>query len=652
MTFITTHPGKIVPPSNLSAPLCLEPRIALARGELSIAAPLTSAACRVHRRLSEHLGQLFDEIKGKVRLLIKMKAKDLPEEEQYGSSDGGEEDKEKEELERPEGRGEEEEGRGWKNSTTVLRKAMLAVRAPSPRWAHKEFEQMKSWAGDVKRTWDMKKSEQEAKQAVERKREDGSEGEDGGRVEGQKEPVEEDGNERFRQKRQPATVDLWSEISAANYETSYFDQLSLQVAERWREEFMERINLEQARADAGRNTKDMWRRRGLAVDEESDVKKLRGIQFDQMQPPMEGLMELFKSRLKAKCKDFAGLFHSMDGDRDGLVDIQGFIDGIAPFDLGFSSFEVVRVFGFASDNHGVVSHEELMILFAPPEPSRSNIERMQRTFPFLLKDETETDIKLLLSRMSRMSFKAGECVYAVGRMEDWMWVVETGAVEVIDCKGEVELVTRDCAFGIAQALTRPNSDASFRRDTANAATDCILWKLTKVDLDYIVSKKERLKRDFYGLDDFCAASYRASLAVTRSFAPISTLSGKANTNERGTNHVSLSSSVYVVDGASVAPKVRRQLKGKWGQTRDDQAGWDSLVIKTSLPMGSHEIVEKNDPPNGECARLANDRVVDYTCSLVPRLRQRLKFAKKAFDARIHRTNALNWRCRQAIESIF
>ena len=621
------------------------------RGALPSTTPLTCRARTMQRSLPEHLGQVFDEIKGKVRHLIKLKAEGLTEEEQYGSSDGGQEEEEQDDVEKPEGWGEKEDGEGWKNSATVLRKAMLAARAASPRWAQKEFQQMTSWAGDVKRMWDMKKGEKEARDAAERNKEGANENEGTVGDEKEKSPVEDD-SERFRQKRKPATVELWSDISAANYEKSYFDTLSMQVADRWREEFMERIGLEQSRADAGRDTKQIWRELGLPVDEESDIKKLRGIQSDEMQPPMEGLMELFKSRLKAKCKDFPLLFSSMDGDQDGLIDIQGFMVGVSPFGLGFSSFEIARVFGFASDNRGVVSYEDLMILFAPPVPSRPNIERMHRTFPFLLKDESETDVKLLLSRMSRMSFKAGECVYAVGRMEDWMWIVESGTVEVTDCKGLVEMVTRDSAFGIAQALTRPNSDASFRRDTAHAATDCVLWKLTNVDLDYVISKKDGLKRDFYGLDDFCAASFRASLSATQSFAPISTLSGKANVNERGTNHVSLGPSpAYVVDGASVVSTTQRQLRGKWGQKRDDQGGWDSLFCKTKLPMGSHEILEKKEPPNGECARLANDRVVDYTCSLVPRLRERLKFAKKAFDARIHRTNALNWKCRQAIASI-
>lgn len=600
----------------------------------------------VRRRLSDPLREMHEQIKAKMKLSIRTKMALVSQtDELNGSSDDSDRGKEDEDrqVEKPEGWGNVEEGEGWKNSGAVMRKAMLASRAPSPRWALKEFETMTSWACDVARVAAMHKEEERSRVRSEGKVEKAT----GGR----KDAHQGEGAEQTKKPvRLPATQELWSEVAAANYETSYFDELSDQVAQRWKDEFFERMAGEQARAAAGRDMTQIWKARGLPLSMEEDFKKLKGIRAESMQPPEQERLEEFKSALKKACKDFAGFFDGIDADKDGLINVDDFLNGATKLKLDWSPFEVVRIFKYASGNDPIISCEELMTWFAPPEPSRNNIERLMRTFPFLWKEPDETNVKLLLGRMDCISVSSGECIYAVGRIEDWMYIIEDGNVEVVDAHGNVQALMEDQAFGIAQGLTRANSDSYLRRDTAYARSDCLLWKLARTDLDYVLGKSNQLRLNFYNLDDMFAASYRASVDK-RYFSSTGALGGKARVSGYRSGEVSMSSDFFSNQAGQAAHTSKRLLQGKWSDYNEQSGPWDSLVVTTSVALGKKVVKVDEEAPNGECSRLANDKVVDFRCSAIDSMKDRLKVAKKAFESRLDRTKALNWRCRRLVAEI-
>jgi len=456
-------------------------------------------------------------------------------------------------------------------------------------------------------------------------------------------------------------------VRSDDYDNSYFDWLCGEVSVRWKDEFTQRVMNEQKNNQKDRIIFDLWRKEGLPTDERGDVDRLRGISAVRMTPPEDADIVRMCKDLLPKWRKFEEVFAKIDVNGDGNVDLGEFIQGFDEMALGWSHFDLTRLFHFVSGHRAKLKLAEFNEWFAPPKPSQGNIQKLRKLWPWLLDDREEVAAGLL-QRMVLTSYGEGDTIYRVGLVEDWLFIVEEGSVEVIGVDGKV---ARTCgpqdAFGVSEALPRFTTDAEMRQDTARAAQDCILWKLTKEHMDWVLGRMatEATRQKFYCLNPTYKASYRAR---TQQFAPPypdAAVSGKARSSAfkiaGGPAEVRLGTPEHekknvprnALDEINV--NVKRQLDERWAGVKEP---WSNLVLESSLPLimtdGTRaKVVHKHDhgSTHAEAGRLASDRVLDFRVQGMQDPWSVIDFVNESVKSRSDRLLSLNRRCKRVVASI-
>jgi cAMP-dependent protein kinase regulator len=138
--------------------------------------------------------------------------------------------------------------------------------------------------------------------------------------------------------------------------------------------------------------------------------------------------------------------------------------------------------------------------FVPPRHPKSDEQRMRikevlgRNFLFAALGASEADI--ILDAVEEVIIQKGERVIKQGDSGDFMFVIESGALDCLITKDGAEVVVKTCeagdAFGELALLYNAPRAASVQ-----AKDRCVCWKLDRETFNHIVKDAAAKKRDRY-----------------------------------------------------------------------------------------------------------------------------------------------------------
>ncbi len=105
---------------------------------------------------------------------------------------------------------------------------------------------------------------------------------------------------------------------------------------------------------------------------------------------------------------------------------------------------------------------------------------------------TITEFKNILSVCSKQIFLKNEVIYYEGNKSDDMYIFIEGILKVTLKGNELSLITPIDLIGEMGVFTHEPRSA-----TVSAKTDCVLFKLTRVELNNLFEKKSMLRNRFY-----------------------------------------------------------------------------------------------------------------------------------------------------------
>jgi len=105
---------------------------------------------------------------------------------------------------------------------------------------------------------------------------------------------------------------------------------------------------------------------------------------------------------------------------------------------------------------------------------------------------TITEFKNILSICSKQTFLKNEVIYYEGSKSDDMYISIEGILRVTLKGNELSLITPVDVMGEMGVFTHEPRSA-----TVSAKTDCVLLKLTRVELNNLFEKKSMLRNRFY-----------------------------------------------------------------------------------------------------------------------------------------------------------
>ena len=105
---------------------------------------------------------------------------------------------------------------------------------------------------------------------------------------------------------------------------------------------------------------------------------------------------------------------------------------------------------------------------------------------------TITEFKNILSICSKQTFLKNEIIYYEGSKSDDMYISIEGILKVTLKGNELSLITPVDLIGEMGIFTHEPRSA-----TVSAKTDCVLLKLTRVELNNLFEKKSMLRNRFY-----------------------------------------------------------------------------------------------------------------------------------------------------------
>ena len=117
--------------------------------------------------------------------------------------------------------------------------------------------------------------------------------------------------------------------------------------------------------------------------------------------------------------------------------------------------------------------------------------RMLRKTP-IFNELTNNEFKNILSICSKQLFLKNEVIYFEGSKSDDMYIFIDGILKVTLEGDELSLITPVDVIGEMGIFTR-----ELRSATVYAKTDCVLLKLTRVELTNLFEKKSMLRNRFY-----------------------------------------------------------------------------------------------------------------------------------------------------------
>jgi CRP-like cAMP-binding protein len=105
---------------------------------------------------------------------------------------------------------------------------------------------------------------------------------------------------------------------------------------------------------------------------------------------------------------------------------------------------------------------------------------------------TNSEFKNILAICSKQTFSKGEFIYQEGKKSEDMYILIDGILKVTLKGSELSLITPIDVIGEMGLFSHEPRSA-----TINAETDCVLLKLTRVELFRLYAKKTMLSNRFY-----------------------------------------------------------------------------------------------------------------------------------------------------------
>ena len=124
-------------------------------------------------------------------------------------------------------------------------------------------------------------------------------------------------------------------LAATKYETSFFEKMKANCIEDWKQDFSDRLLMENTR-----DHRTNWFYQGLPTDMEADERKMREIRKDRQHPSPQEDLEKFREAMAGKWSNLDAVFKDIDKSGDGFVDVHEFSLCCKRLKLGWSEFQV------------------------------------------------------------------------------------------------------------------------------------------------------------------------------------------------------------------------------------------------------------------------------------------------------------------------
>jgi len=378
-----------------------------------------------------------------------------------------------------------EEEKEWRMDPSVwIRRRELAMRATSPRWRNSILQETQRW-------------QEIAPKPLGRKR-------------GQVGQILDDVGSPKKKIKSPCTKTFKEahSIAAQNFEKSFFAKMKEHCLEDWSQDFSDRL-LQPNRRDHRTN----WFEKGLPCDETADHVRLKEIRKDRQHPSPAEDLERFRRAMKGKWKNLDKMFKEIDHSGDGNIDVHEFSLCCKRLKLGWSEFQVHRVFRNAAGKDMQLDFVEFYNAFAPPRPTSEVKMLFHNKIPFLIL-EPEGAVDEVLSALVKVlpEPRAGDFIYKCAcDVQEHMYFVLTGQVRLTEANGtEMKVVGPGECFGELAVLHADlGKKGLLRRDSAQAVTNCTVYTLDKSELEHIYPRYPSMREKLYKLSPIFECEARA-----------------------------------------------------------------------------------------------------------------------------------------------
>jgi len=443
------------------------------------------------------------------------------------------------------------EEKDWRMDPSVwIRRREFAMRATSPRWRDRILEETHRW-------------QQIAPKPIGRKR-----GQDG-------ELLDDVGSPKKKMK-SPCTKTFMEthSIAAKNFEKSFFLKMKDNCLHDWSQDFSDRMLQSNSR-----DHRTNWFYRGLPSDETADHVRLREIRKDRQHPSPAEDLERFRRAMKGKWRNLDKMFKEIDHSGDGNIDVHEFSRCCQRLKLGWSEFQVHRVFRNAAGDDMQLDFVEFYNAFAPPRATSEVKMLFHNKIPFLIL-EPEGAVEEVVSALVKVlpEPRAGDFIYkAACDVHEHMYFVLTGQVRLFEANGtEIKVVGPGECFGeLAVLHSDLGKQGLLRRDSAQAITDCTVYTLDKSELEYIYPRYPRMREKLYKLSPIFECEARAEARGLVPRYPDCRLEGNTYTSQKDHNRVA----VEPADLVGIKLKNHEHLRTA---IHDKRMGWPALELETSV----------------------------------------------------------------------
>ena len=387
-------------------------------------------------------------------------------------------------------RKEEQDFRG--DPSVWIRRRELAMRATSPRWRAALLEETERWEQLYKR------SDKERKRHLE--------DDEPQPLASPKKRIKSPCTKTYREEHSRAAED-WNK--------SFYKAMKDHCAVDWQKDFSDRLLMK-----GHRDHRSNWSYQGLPCDSKADEVRLREIRKDRQFPSPEEDIAALRNALAGKWKNMEKIFEDIDADKSGYIDVHEFSKMCERLKLGWSEFQVHRIFRNVSGEDMQVDFVEFYNAFAPPRATTQIKMLFHNKVPFLIL-ESEGAVEEVINALVKVipPPKAKDFIYKVAvDVHDHMYFILRGQVRLTAIDGsEINVLgPGDCFGEMAVIHSDHGKQGLLRRDSAQALTDCALYTLSKTDVEKIFPRHPRMREKLYKLSAVKESDMRAE---TRSCAP-------------------------------------------------------------------------------------------------------------------------------------
>ena len=471
----------------------------------------------------------------------------------------------------------------WRVDPSVWnRRIELAMKATSPRWRDRILEETRRW-------------QLMAEPTPERKRP---------MVDDQYEKVSSPTKKSRPKSPCTKTFTETHAIAAKNFESSFLKKMAENCREDWKMDFSKRMLLETVN-----DHRSAWWERGLPCDRQADEARLREIRKDRQHPLPEEDLENFRRSMAGKWKNLEKVFNQIDQDGSGKIDVHEFSEMCSKLKLGWSEFQIHRVFKNAAGSDMQLDFVEFYEAFAPPRATSETKMLFHNKIPFLIL-EPEAAVEDVVSALTCVfpAPKPNDFVYQAGvHVHEHMYFILKGQVKIMEANGmEIKICGPGDCFGELAVMFAVGDGSNLghvghlRRESAQALTDCVLYTLAKRELDLILPRYPRMRQKLFNLSAMHRSNIKAQSRGLCPTYPHTYVGGTAYTSGLGLSRVQVEPKRFV-------PLKLRDHEHLRSGIQDTDMGWPSLTLESSI---NENVPDKSGvrPNEGKVVRSIRNKV--------------------------------------------